>query len=260
MVDAAIRELRTVGTEVPVGAVVRAEDGTFEFQRAAADVFGRFLRSASAARVGVDLLANGWSNGYLYLSPLQPASGLVAARQYVRDKDGQFADVPGVGDDGPSSKPRRRVSSDERFKVNQKIVKDYTGGKSVREIAAEVDRSPTYVRNTLIGAGVTLRRPGKSASALADDDDYFDLTLQRRRGRRGRRGGEDLEEYWTRGEGLARWATNLHPWETLRDLLLTHPQIASKPGFAERLASTYFKKVFGIWPGERKGRNPVGPG
>jgi hypothetical protein len=32
------------------------------------------------------------------------------------------------------------------------------------------------------------------------------------------------------------------------------------PGHAKGLASNYFKKVFGIWPGERKGANPVGRG
>nr|DAK57428.1 MAG TPA: hypothetical protein [Caudoviricetes sp.] len=29
---------------------------------------------------------------------------------------------------------------------------------------------------------------------------------------------------------------------------------------AKRLASTYFHKVFGYWPGHRQGTNPVGPG
>lgn len=84
------------------------------------------------------------------------------------------------------------------------------------------------------------------------------VTAARRR--RGGRGGEDLERYWTEGEGLALWATNPHPWATLRDLLLEKPEIAAKPGFAERLASTYFKLVFGYWPGHRKGRDPHGPG
>lgn len=65
-----------------------------------------------------------------------------------------------------------------------------------------------------------------------------------------------LEHYWTRGPGLARWAGAAHPWTTLVALLSEH----MSPHHAKGLASTYFHKVFGIWPGERKGDNPVGPG
>lgn len=68
--------------------------------------------------------------------------------------------------------------------------------------------------------------------------------------------GDDLEAYWTRGEGLARWSTHPHPWRRLRGLLRKHPRIRDPEG----LASHYFHIVFGIWPGERKGSNPVGPG
>lgn len=65
-----------------------------------------------------------------------------------------------------------------------------------------------------------------------------------------------LRKYWTKGEGLAKWATSPHPWTTLRTLLSKH----MSPTQAAGLASSYFKDVFGIWPGERKGKNPVGPG
>lgn len=65
-----------------------------------------------------------------------------------------------------------------------------------------------------------------------------------------------LEQYWTRGAGLARWANNAHPWTTLVTLLTPHVG----PAMAKRLASTYFHKVFGYWPGHRQGTNPVGPG
>lgn len=64
-----------------------------------------------------------------------------------------------------------------------------------------------------------------------------------------------LEHYWTRGAGLARWANNAHPWTTLVALLTPHVGAGAKG-----LASNYFKKVFGYWPGERKGENPVGRG
>lgn len=66
----------------------------------------------------------------------------------------------------------------------------------------------------------------------------------------------ELEAYWTRGKGLARWSTSPHPWTTLVNLLSKHMTRTQAQG----LASNYFKKVFGIWPGERKGSNPAGPG
>ena len=72
--------------------------------------------------------------------------------------------------------------------------------------------------------------------------------------------GDEFEEYWTRGPGLSRWVGSAHPFTTLVNLLKEHLKVAAKPGFAERLAATYFKKVKGYWPSERQGTNPVGPG
>jgi hypothetical protein len=68
--------------------------------------------------------------------------------------------------------------------------------------------------------------------------------------------GDEFEAYWTRGEGLPRWAPKPHPWRTLRRLLRKHPEIRDPEG----LASHYYHIVFKMWPGERKGANPVGPG
>lgn len=65
-----------------------------------------------------------------------------------------------------------------------------------------------------------------------------------------------LKHYWTRGAGLAKWATSAHPWTTLVAHLSKH----MPPHLAKGLASNYFKAVFGYWPGERKGQNPVGRG
>lgn len=65
-----------------------------------------------------------------------------------------------------------------------------------------------------------------------------------------------LNRYWTKGKGLAKWATNPHPWTTLRNLLMKYVP----KNQADGLASEYFHIVFGIWPGERKGKNPVGRG
>lgn len=69
-------------------------------------------------------------------------------------------------------------------------------------------------------------------------------------------GDGELKKYWVRGPGLARWSTSPHPWTTLVNLLTKH--VGRRR--AERMASAWFKLVFGIWPGERKGSNPVGPG
>jgi hypothetical protein len=66
------RELRVVASEQVVGHIVGLPSGTVEY-REAADGMWRPLR----ARVGDDkagrlLLEEGWSNGYLYLTPLRP--------------------------------------------------------------------------------------------------------------------------------------------------------------------------------------------
>lgn len=68
--------------------------------------------------------------------------------------------------------------------------------------------------------------------------------------------GRELRRYWTKGKGLPKWATSPHPYSTLVTLLSKY----MTPGQAKGLAANYFKAVFGIWPGERKGKNPVGPG
>lgn len=69
-------------------------------------------------------------------------------------------------------------------------------------------------------------------------------------------GNERLHFYWTKGEGLPKWAFGSHPWTTLRNHLLKY----MSPGMAERSASKWFHEVFGYWPGDRGGKNPVGPG
>jgi hypothetical protein len=70
------------------------------------------------------------------------------------------------------------------------------------------------------------------------------------------RGGEQLKSYWTKGAGLKKWSTHAHPWTALRDHLVKYMSTER----ADRTASEWFHDVFGMWPGERKGSNPVGPG
>lgn len=66
-----------------------------------------------------------------------------------------------------------------------------------------------------------------------------------------------LKKYWLGGEGLAKWATSPHPWTTLYHHLLKY---IHNPDFAKRTASQWFHDHFGYWPGDRKGKNPIGRG
>lgn len=70
----------------------------------------------------------------------------------------------------------------------------------------------------------------------------------------GIKGAAQLRHYWTKGKGLAKWATSPHPWTTLVAHLRKY--VRDPKG----LASSYFHDVFGIWPGHRKGKNPFGEG
>lgn len=53
-----------------------------------------------------------------------------------------------------------------------------------------------------------------------------------------------VNNYWTHGPGLAKWATNPHPWTTLHDLLLQYMSKAKADG----LTTEYFVRVFGHGP------------
>lgn len=68
--------------------------------------------------------------------------------------------------------------------------------------------------------------------------------------------GSQLHHYWTKGEGLAKWAHSPHPWTALERHLLKY----LPPKRAKATAAKWYHDVFGHWPGERKGKNPVGKG
>lgn len=69
--------------------------------------------------------------------------------------------------------------------------------------------------------------------------------------------GNKLEHYWTATpEGLAKWADKPHPWTALYHHLRKH----MPDEMAKRVAAQWFHKVKGYWPGDQKGKNPVGPG
>lgn len=110
-----------------------------------------------------------------------------------------------------------------------------------------------------LGEGVTITPPldqPPSATDSATRDRQLNLAGVPTRAS-GTPSGDQFERYWTADpEGLRRWRFHTHPWDTLRDLLREHPGIRDPEG----LASTYFRKVFGYWPGERAGENKTGPG
>lgn len=65
-----------------------------------------------------------------------------------------------------------------------------------------------------------------------------------------------LKAYWAHGEGRAKWANSPHPYTTL--VVLLEKYVSNR--MAKGLAANIFHMAFGIWPGERKGDNPAGPG
>lgn len=76
---------------------------------------------------------------------------------------------------------------------------------------------------------------------------------------------DELENYWTRGEGLKKWLGHPHEWTALRDHLLKYVG----PERADRIASEWFHDVKGFWPGSdlhrvEHGKPPrgdrIGPG
>lgn len=56
---------------------------------------------------------------------------------------------------------------------------------------------------------------------------------------------ERLKRYWTKGEGLAKWADKPKPWTELYHQLTKY----MNPDMAKRTAAQWFHEVFGFWPG-----------
>ncbi len=65
-----------------------------------------------------------------------------------------------------------------------------------------------------------------------------------------------LKWYWTKGPGLAKWAKSPHPYTALKRHLADKVPLQH----LDEIVAQWFHDVFGIWPGERKGKNPIGPG
>lgn len=70
-------------------------------------------------------------------------------------------------------------------------------------------------------------------------------------------GHEQLHHYWTKDpRGLAKWVKNPHPATALHRHLMKY--VGSERAW--EMANVWHHEVFGIYPGEKKGHNPVGPG
>lgn len=63
--------------------------------------------------------------------------------------------------------------------------------------------------------------------------------------------GTDLHAYWTRGEGLAKWRSSPHPWQTLHAHLAKH---ITDPHKLDATTSAWFIDVFGYAAGSDRNR------
>lgn len=61
----------------------------------------------------------------------------------------------------------------------------------------------------------------------------------------GRRDGEELHKFWTRGEGLARWVDEPQPWYALRDELAEH---ITDPELLAETTTRWYHDVFSRYP------------
>lgn len=66
------RELRIVKTDEVVGELVVDRNGTPHFRGRAQNVLPALRRRTSDAEVARDLMAGGWSNGYVYFAEPTP--------------------------------------------------------------------------------------------------------------------------------------------------------------------------------------------
>ena len=83
----------------------------------------------------------------------------------------------------------------------------------------------------------------------ADDGEPDEQMILAAAGHDSHAGGEELHQFWTRGEGLPLWAESPRPWTTLVAHLMRFPAFAKNPDFAKRTAAEWFHEVFGFWPG-----------
>lgn len=65
--------------------------------------------------------------------------------------------------------------------------------------------------------------------------------------------GDQLKKYWVAGAGRKRWATATELFNHIRRYVRPDER-------AWRVTATWFHLATGRWPGESKGKNPLGVG
>jgi hypothetical protein len=105
--------------------------------------------------------------------------------------------------------------------------------------------------------------------SLTQEDLDFLYEAMRAAGRDVTPGRDELHHYWTRGEGLAKWASSPTPWRTLLAQLVEHVKPPKPLTVLKKWTSRWFIEVFGYAAGSDKNRvahgrpprgNRVGPG
>lgn len=127
--------------------------------------------------------------------------------------------------------------------------------QSARLIATSLVSTPAYAGSTVewVRTHDADAHDAAAREELREWQTFLDDTLSAR----AITDENNLKNYWTKTpEGLAKWASHLHPWTELYHHLFKF----LGPERAKRVASEWFHDVFGIWPGERKGKNPIGKG
>ncbi|GIH07412.1 hypothetical protein Rhe02_54790 [Rhizocola hellebori] len=134
------RELLGIQADRGHGGYVEFVDGVGTYAGATAQVFAALRKIVGDDKLASGLIDRGWSNGYLYLGPATDAKSL--KRTYVRDGEGQFADVPGVGNDAIALDKlklasRIQLGEGERLLSSRKFKAGGAGSWDL--LAAEVD-------------------------------------------------------------------------------------------------------------------------
>jgi HK97 family phage portal protein len=159
------------------------------------------------------------------------------------------------------------LRSDLTTRMNSYKIAREIGLNNIDEIRALEDEPPlpggqgqSYAPLTVPNSGIPQARSLEPIHAEAIDAEIVEPAAIERgvpaHTPAGIKGAHQLHEYWTKGEGLAKWADTPHPWTALYHHLLEY----LPPGEAKKTAAQWFHDVFGYWPGDQKGKNPVGPG
>ncbi|WP_181778937.1 phage portal protein [Pseudonocardia pini] len=118
----------------------------------------------------------------------------------------------------------------------------------VRQIEGKPPFTPEQKADlTALKPAPTPPAPGPADGSSPDGESGAGAPTEEQRARD--RDGSNLREYWTRGEGLALWATEPDPFDALREYLTGHMTAAR----ARHTAAVWYRIVFGRSPYEEGG-------